>query len=373
MLPGGLTRRITRTETLGPGLIPVRVPPPAVPTTVWPPTQRKRALEDDEECTASRKRLRPSADLCESCGQPKPIKRVQNKENCNASGGVSTPLASTSSPSPAPTTESPTVTPPASSPSSPAPEKKKKKKSILDKEPCTPSVQRPQPFRRRPTEVNTVPITMRNNLRHILMYCIPQPARIEYERDAPPRPRLRGTPASNPRRRGELKQSFPKRAFNYRINSRDAARAGLASRPHSSAFLGPVGEREWGRRDLGKSVVSLKGEDVSSYIPPFEIRHRRSGAGVLVYPSVRARREWNVEKRGFLARVRKAYEKFGVDKDRKPAWLGPNGRLKEVPAFPVIPSPLRAEVDFASLVGEGEEDAMEVDTPKADGVDVAED
>ena len=117
---------------------------------------------------------------------------------------------------------------------------------------------------------------------------------------------------------------------------------------------------------------SLVGE-VLPDLMPFMIRHKVSGDAVLVYPSVLARLWWRGEAEALKDLLgRRAAEDRKAGRTNLPAsrWRGPDGKLREVQKFPIVPSMLRVELSRRNLEGGGEEGLMEVDAPEADRTDI---
>ncbi|KAM5544889.1 hypothetical protein V8D89_001787 [Ganoderma adspersum] len=392
MSPDVSTRRVTRTETLGPGLVPVPGSPLAASVIHFPHEQRKRHREDNDETTESRKRLcpSPSSELCVYCRCP-PIDEKEfeeegsekGKENCDPSA----PTSSASSPPPVPSPINNMGTPTAPSPVYPRLTcKSARTKPVLAKE-SSKGVFRPQPFRRFPTTKNAERVTMRNNLRDIFLGKKAWPTNVRYARDAPPRPRPRGTHASNAAHRGLLNQPVTKRKYHYRLRRATAEDLGLPQVLDPSRFLGSWGaDREWRKFVYPAEVADedevpawrlrRRGEGMPVRIAPIMIEGRVPGtlAG-FVHTSPRARDDWAKKEAALRALVRKRTEEAEKAGRPKPdsRRRGPDGKLIPIPPFPLVRSKLGVELGRGDVERGDEEDTTEVDAPKSDRTEVKED
>ncbi len=201
---------------------------------------------------------------------------------------------------------------------------------------------------------------------------------VRYARDAGPRPRLRGTHASNPEHRGLLSQPVVRKHYQYRMCLEPAIENGLPEMPEPALMLLPAlmvepayflgsGESVWGRRTEDSTLVRPrwprgKGEPV--HILSFRIQERvgqkKDGRTARVLPSRRARVDWSRKEVALWEMLRERAERDQRKGTQKPVSRrrGPDGKPKPVQDFPHIPSPLSVELSIESLEGRDEEDTM---------------
>ncbi|PIL28374.1 hypothetical protein GSI_09525 [Ganoderma sinense ZZ0214-1] len=407
MSSDALTRPVTRTETLGAGLVSVRVNESNCPlfgstaTSTGSPEQRKRPREDEEENPESPKRPCLSQEL-----GGEEYEDHKDKENSDPAGVSSlltvldavaerlsledsapTPSVAASPLGPSHTTNTgpPTTNPPVD----PHPMcKSARSKPVLAKESFK-GILRPQPFRRFPTTKNAERVVLRNNLRDIYLGNKARPTNVRYARDAPPRPRPRGTHSSNAAHRGPLTQPLPQKKYQYRFLS-DTYHARLGLPPGGpvdpALFLGarpergsPYADSDWTKdTEMSENGLELspgrplraRGQPVR--IPCFRIASKRPGFRwhAPILPSPVAREDWARMEMAWRALLRKRKEELKARGARKgpgkPAsrGRGPGGKPGPVPPIPVVRSKLGEELWRWSVEGsrgdEGDTNGVEV-------------